>query len=126
LAERFLEGSFMRPIHYVSLAAALSLWASGSFAATDAAKKPSHPRGHVLVYSDQPPLTVNKRSWLDPGPVAPQGSQENYVVESTGFNKTPDQYYAPSRFGGETLPRPFYPTGRPQPVVEFWTPGYPY
>lgn len=116
----------MRPIHYVSLAAALSLLASGAFAATDASKKPLHPRGHVLVYSDQPPLTVNKRSWLDPGPVVPQGSQENYVVESTGFNKTPDQYYAPSRFGGETLPRPLYPTGRPEPVVEFWTPGYPY
>jgi hypothetical protein len=111
----------MRPIPCVSLA--MIFLASGAFAAT---KPPHHHRGSVIVYGDQPPLTVNKRSWLDPGPVVPQGSQEDYVVESTGFNRTPDQNYSPSRFGSETLPRPLYPTGRPQPVVEFWTPGYPY
>jgi hypothetical protein len=114
--------NFMRPIPCVSLAAAMSLLAATAFAAT---KPLPYHRGNVIVYGDQPPLTVNKRSWLDPGPVVPQGSQQNYVMESTGFNKTPDQEYSPSRFGGETLPRPLYPTGRPEPVATFWTPPYP-
>jgi hypothetical protein len=114
----------MRPITCVSLAvAATGLLTYGAVAAT----KIPHHRGHVYVYSDsRPPITVNKRSWLDPGPVVPQGSMENYVTESTVLNQTPDQAYYRSRFGNETLPRRFDLPGRPEPLVTFWTPGYPY
>ncbi len=114
----------MRPIRGVSLAIAMaSLLASGAVAAT----KTSHHHGHVYVYRDsRPPITVNKRSWLDPGPVVPQGSLENYVTQNTVLNQTPDQANYRSRFGNETLPRRFELPGRPEPVVTFWTPGYPY
>jgi hypothetical protein len=117
----------MRPITALSLAAAaaMSLVASGASAAT----KTHHHRmpPNAIVYNDpRPPLTVNKRSWLDPGPVVPQGTMQNYVTENTTFNQTPDQADYRSRFGNETLPRELYPTGRPEPLVEFETPGYPY
>jgi hypothetical protein len=115
----------MRPITLLSLGliAAMSLLASGASAAT----KIHHrmPSNAVVYNDDQPPLTVNKRSWLDPGPVVPQGAMENYVSQNTVFNQTPDQVDFPSRFGDETLPRQLYPTGRPEPLVEFWTPGAP-
>jgi hypothetical protein len=99
--------------------------------AAQAAHKHYHHTAHhyyapATVYSsDEPPLTVNKRSWLDPGNVVPQGSEQNYVTANTSFNQTPDQVYFPSRFQQDNLPSPLYPTGRPRPLVEFWTPSYP-
>jgi hypothetical protein len=83
-----------------------------------------HYAPRTVYSSDEPPLTVNKRSWLDPGNVVPQGSEQNYVTANTGFNETPDEAYFPSRFEEDNLPRPLYPTGTPHPVVNFWTPGY--
>jgi hypothetical protein len=125
-AER--EGSsFMRSISMFLLAAAV--FGSGALASAPAAlaahKHRHHPAATVVYSSDQPPLTVNKRSWLDPGNGVSQGSEQNYVTASTGFNQTPDQAYYPSRFHEDFLPRPLYPTGKPQPLVEFWTPGDP-
>jgi len=80
-----------------------------------------HP-APVMVYDDErPPLTVNRRSWLDPGPVVPQGYMQRYVEASTSLNLTPDQMYT-YKFGNETLPRRFQDPGRPQPLIEFWTP----
>lgn len=79
----------------------------------------------VMVYqSNQPPLTVNRRSWLDPGPVVPQGYEERYVQANTTLNLTPDQMYT-YRFGNETLPRRFNVPGRQEPLFEFWTPRGP-
>ncbi len=115
----------MRPISMFLLTAAV--FGAGALASAPGAlaahKHHHHPA--VVYSSDQPPLTVNKRSWLDPGNVVPQGSEENYVTTSTGFNQTPDETYFPSRFHEDFLPRPLYPTGRPEPLVEFWTPAYP-
>jgi hypothetical protein len=124
-AGALLKEILMRPIGSVSFAAvmAMSVLASGASAAT---KTHHHIPPNAIVYNDErPPLTVNKRSWLDPGPVAPQGSMQNYVTENTIFNQTPDQANYRSRFGNETLPRQLYPTGRAEPLVEFWTPGSP-
>lgn len=116
----------MRPILSFSLGlvGAVSLLASGALAAP---KTPQHrPHPNVVVYVDpRPPLDVNKRSWLDPGPVAPQGTMQNYVTENTIFNQTPDQVNYRSRFGNETLPSRFNPPGRRDPLVDFWTPGSP-
>jgi hypothetical protein len=86
-------------------------------------------RHHHLVLArygnERPPLTVNKRSFLDPGPVVPVGSMSNYVTMNTIFNQTPDQNFLRSAFGNEVLPGPFSVPGRPSPVLEFSTPGYP-
>jgi len=117
----------MRPITSLSVAAvaAMCVFASGASAAT----KTPHHRTHqnMSVYNvPRPPLTVTKRSWLDPGQVVPQGSMQDYVTENTIFNQTPDQAYYRSRFGNETLPRRFDLPGRPEPLAEFWTPPFPY
>ncbi|MGH6839296.1 MAG: hypothetical protein ACREDT_10960 [Methylocella sp.] len=77
-------------------------------------------------YDERPPLTVNRRSFLDPGPMVPVGSLSNYVTANTIFNRTPDQYYLKSQFGNDRLPQPLEVSGRPQPVLEFETPAYPY
>jgi hypothetical protein len=86
-------------------------------------------RHHHLVIAqygnERPPLTVNKRSFLDPGPVVPVGSMSNYVTMNTVFHQTPDQSFLRSAFGNEVLPGPFSAPGRPSPVLEFFTPGYP-
>ena len=77
-------------------------------------------------YDERPPLTVNRRSFLDPGPVVPVGSMSNYVTQNTIFGRTADQYFLKSQFGNEVLPAPLEVPGRPQPIVEFETPAYPY
>jgi hypothetical protein len=76
--------------------------------------------------NERPPLTVNRRSFLDPGPMVPVGSLSNYVTASTIFNWTFDQNYLKSSFGNDRLPQPLEVPGRPQPVLEFATPAYPY
>ncbi len=124
----------MRP----NLVSILALTASGAVAlagTSGAFASPKHHHHYVhyvhhyapahVYSSDEPPLTVNKRSWLDPGNVDSQGSEENYVTAGTGFNQTPDEAYFPSRFEEDNLPRPLYPTGRTKPLVDFWTPSYP-
>jgi hypothetical protein len=68
------------------------------------------------------PLTVNRRSWLDPGNSAPNGSGgPAYMTATTQFAKTPDQIYAPDRFGNSALPGQPYVPGRTVPVVSFST-----
>ncbi|MCI0468198.1 MAG: hypothetical protein L0Y57_14570 [Beijerinckiaceae bacterium] len=75
--------------------------------------------------SERPPLTVTKRSWLDPGPVVPVGTMSNYVTMNTVFARTPDQVFAKSWFQNDILPQPLEVPGRPSPVFEFSTPAYP-
>jgi hypothetical protein len=72
--------------------------------------------------AERPPLTVNRRSFLDPGPVVPVGSMSNYVTANTIFVQTSDQNYARSKYGNAELPHPLEVPGRPQPVLEFETP----
>jgi hypothetical protein len=83
---------------------------------------------HKIVRSfyplERPPLTVNRRSFLDPGPVVPVGSLSNYVTANTIFNRTPDQVFNRSHFGNELLPAPLEVPGRPSPILEFSTPAY--
>lgn len=113
----------MRPFSIFLLG--LTAFAAGALASAPAALAAHrhHHRPAVVYSSDEPPLTVNKRSWLDPGNQVPVGSEENYVTANTGFNQTPDEAYFPSRFREDSLPRPLYPTGEPRPVLYFWTPG---
>ncbi|TAL79142.1 MAG: hypothetical protein EPN75_09795 [Beijerinckiaceae bacterium] len=84
--------------------------------------KHHHPRHHHAYISNQPPLTVNKRSWLDPGNVVPVGSESRYMSASTYFVQTPDQAYFPSGFHEDAMPRPLYVPGSMTPLVTFSTP----
>jgi hypothetical protein len=69
-----------------------------------------------------PPLTIQRRSFLDPGPVAPVGSRSRYVQAITTLAvPVYAELGVPGRFGYETLPRRFDPPGRPQPIFEFST-----
>ncbi len=83
----------------------------------------ARPRSRAVdtdYYTDTaPPLTVNRRSFLDPGPVVPPNSQNNYVTSNTIFNKTPDQVFAPSQFGNASLPQPLEVPGRNASFYEF-------
>jgi hypothetical protein len=98
--------------------------------AADAKPLKHHPRYAHYVSAPasyaRPPLTVNKRSFLDPGPVVPVGSESAYMVQNTTFATTPDRNYARSKFGNEALPGPLEVPGRPQPVYQFDGLGYPY
>jgi Ni/Co efflux regulator RcnB len=111
----------------IALGFVAAAFAAPAIASAKVIKHPIHHRvAHVVAYNDpRPPLTVNRRSWLDPGPVVPQYSEQRYVQAATIFNQTPDQMYLTDKFGNDLLPRRFDPPGRPEPVVEFWTPrGY--
>lgn len=80
---------------------------------------------HSAAQNERPPLTVNQRSFLDPGPVVPVGSMSRYVTQFTIFGRTTDQYFAKSLYGNEVLPAPLDVPGRPQPIYEFETPAAP-
>ncbi|MDB5649298.1 MAG: hypothetical protein JWL62_818 [Hyphomicrobiales bacterium] len=68
-----------------------------------------------------PPLTIQRRSFLDAGPIVPVGSLSNYMTVNTILNVPIYASYAPDLFGGDVLPRRFDPPGRPQPLFEFST-----
>jgi hypothetical protein len=102
---------------------------TAAIAATPALAKPKHhvhryPVRQVVYTDSRPPLEVNRRSWLDPGPVVPIGSEQRYVEISTSLGQTIDQTFT-GRFGNETLPRRFeLPIKQEEyPLVEFWTPA---
>lgn len=65
------------------------------------------------------PLTVNRRSWLDPGPVAPRGTGQNYVTANTVLNRTQDRIFSPDGFGNDVIIGQPYVPGRSVPIVEF-------
>jgi len=103
---------------------------AGIVVAAEAKPLKHHPRymhyvSAPVIYA-RPPLTINKRSFLDPGPVVPVGSESAYMVQNTYFATTPDQNFARSKFGNEALPQPLEVPGRPQPVYQFDNLGYPY
>jgi hypothetical protein len=109
----------------IVLAAALAAFT----ASANAQSKPSHRHRQQVAerYNDErPPLTVNRRSFLDPGPAVPVGSMSNYVTANTIFNRTPDQIFDKSAFGNELLPSPLEIPARAGPLIEFETPAYDY
>lgn len=112
----------------ISIALAVAALAALT-ASANAQAKPRHRHYSEVAaryHDERPPLTVNRRSFLDPGPVVPVGSMSNYMTANTIFNQTPDQIFSTALFGNDLLPRPLEVPGRPQPVVEFATPAYDY
>ena len=61
----------------------------------------------AAVASEAPPLTVNRRSWLDMGTAARVGTQDGYLAASTTLHEPVWASYLPDRFGRSTLPRQF-------------------
>ncbi|VTZ48599.1 conserved exported hypothetical protein [Methylocella tundrae] len=116
--------SFVAHRHNASIVLAAAALASVIIPASAQTKARTHRAPPVAVaYSgERPPLTVNKRSFLDPGPVVPVGSMSSYVTANTTFNRTPDQVAQRSKFGNEELPWPLEVPGRPSPVLQFETP----
>jgi hypothetical protein len=110
---------FLKSTSALAVAALLALSLDAS-----AQSRPRQQRQPAAAdfYTDAPPLTVKRRSFLDPGPVVPVGSMSNYVTSSTVFGRTEDQTYAKSFFGNESLPAPLEVPGRPVPLVQFATP----
>lgn len=96
---------------------ALAAVATSASAQTKAKQK----RSPVVAQlgDEAPPITVRKRSFLDPGPVVPVGSMSNYVTINTVFNRTEDQTFKKSLFGNEALPAPLEIPARAQPLVVF-------
>jgi hypothetical protein len=92
-------------------------------ASTDlSAQTKAKPKRSPVVdqYSgNAPPITVKRRSFLDPGPVVPVGSMSNYVNVSTVLSRTEDQTFKRSYFGNEALPAPLEIPARAAPLVVF-------
>ncbi len=114
---------------YNKVSTVLAAAALAALATANAQAKP-RPRHHPQVaeryYGERPPLTVKRRSFLDPGPAVPVGSMSNYVTANTIFNRTPDQIFDKSAFGNELLPSPLEIPARAGPLIEFETPAYDY
>ncbi|MGH6823337.1 MAG: hypothetical protein ACRECP_04045 [Methylocella sp.] len=115
---------FRNTVSIVLAAAALAALTAAANAQTTRHRHP--PRVAERYYDERPPLTVNRRSFLDPGPAVPVGSMSNYVTANTIFNRTPDQIFARSQFGNDRLPQPLEIPARAGPLIEFETPAYDY
>jgi hypothetical protein len=116
---------FHNKVSIVFSAAAFG-WLAASATAQAKPRHRHYPQAAERYYDERPPLTVNRRSFLDPGPVVPVGSMSNYVTANTIFNRPVARNFPRSPFGNEVLPGPLEVPGRPQPVVEFETPAYDY
>lgn len=103
----------------ILLLAAAALAAGSASASAQSRAKPQRSPLVAQYGYEAPPITVKKRSFLDPGPVVPVGSMSNYVTISTIFNRTQDQTFKRSLFGNEALPAPLEIPARPQPLVVF-------
>jgi hypothetical protein len=101
-----------RAISLIVLAAAVTAFGSTA----DAQSR----RERVYIATNAPPLTVQRRSFLDSGTVVPVGASHNYVTSQTGPAYNPmEEGFGRSKFGNETLPRRFDTPGRQGPVFGF-------
>lgn len=112
------EGFIM---HKITVSLLLAGAASAAFASGASAQRRRVAQTYDTSSISSLPLTVNRRSWLDPGPVAPRGTGTNYVAANTQFNKTPDRVFAPDGFGNDVFKGQPYIPGRSVAVVEFST-----
>ena len=62
---------------------------------------------HAVRVAVAPPLTIQKRSWLDSGNAIPVGTQNAYLSSSTTLNQQVYTSFEPGRFGQSTLPGQF-------------------
>ncbi len=102
---------FTKPLAMATLAMAAAVLCSEMALAQSRVRQPLAP-----------PLTIQRRSFLDPGVVVPVGSRSLYVAAITQLAVP---VYAEMGVGGGfgyyTLPRRFDPPGRPEPLFVFST-----
>ncbi len=94
---------------FVALAAALLSTAAAQAQVHHHARRATpSSRAVLLAEVKAPPLTIQKRSFLDPGNVVPVGSDTpEYVAANTTEHIPVYAGYAPARFGESTLPGRF-------------------
>ena len=101
------------------------LGAALAICGSDASAQTRHKRVVVAAYDTDSlqslPLTVNRRSWLDPGPASTAQRGPSYVAATTQFSRDQQQIINPDRFGNDVLQGQPYVPGRTVPVVEFST-----
>ena len=77
----------------------------------------------ILAEITAPPLTVKKRSFLDPGNVVQVGADNEYLTANTPENRPIYSSFAPARFGESTLPGrfdlPYNPRFEPSNNLDF-------
>ena len=80
------------------------------------------PADPVVTTIDAPssPLTVNRRSWLDPGNAVRTTNTggPNYIAANTILHQTEDRIINPDKYGNAEIQGPPYVPGRSQPVVQ--------
>ena len=106
----------MRTLNAVLAVAAVGVAAFAFLA--DASAQTRRDRESAIRSAGAPPLTIRRRPFTDSGPVVPPGSLQNYVNMDTIWGR-PAWDHQRGRYGGETLPRPFDPPGRPSPLFNF-------
>ena len=102
------------------LLAALAVGAASEASAKPRRRAPSLPPVQT-VDGVAIPLTVNRRSWLDPGNAVSttQNSGPSYIAANTTLNRTQDRIFAPDGFGNDVIRNnPLDVPGRSQPLVE--------
>ena len=89
------------------------------------AQKRHHAKTQIVaaasdIDTGSSPLTVNRRSWLDPGNAVrtTDGGGPSYIAANTINNKTQDRIFAPDGFGNDVIKGQPYVPGESQPVVE--------
>lgn len=105
----------MRPIHAVLLAA---LVGAAPIAVVGEAGAQTPRERALAARSKTPPLTVRPRAVTDGGAAASAYERPNHLNMETIWSR-PAWDHQRGRLGGETLPRPFDPPGRPAPLFEF-------
>lgn len=111
----------------VGVAVALTLLGAGAANAQDRHVRHVrvvHARSRVLLAEVKaPPLTVKKRSFLDPGNVVEVGADNEYLAANTTEHQPIYNTYAPARFGESTLPGrfdlPYNPRFEPGNSLDF-------
>lgn len=98
-----LRGKIMR--HVLFSAAGVLMLLAGLAPAQ--AQDVRHHRVAAVVSTQAPPLTVNRRSWLDMGTAANVGTQDSNLSASTTLNEPIYASYLQDSFGRSTLPRRF-------------------
>ena len=118
------------PIRFSPLAGAavaLALFGTGLAAAQDRHVRHVrvvHVRNPALLAEIKaPPLTVRKRSFLDPGNVVEVGADNEYLTANTTENRPIYNSFSPARYGESTLTRrfdlPYNPRFEPGNSLDF-------
>jgi len=94
----------MRKLFGTATALALVLALVSSSDASAKPKRHHHPDpGYYTIYAGRQPIVIERRSWLDPGPVVPVGTYTQYVRMRAYQEVDPPGTYQAGTFMLDTL-----------------------